>query len=341
MPATKTLTVLFSDVVGSTELLSRLGAREADQLLESHLELLAFQVSRFSGDEVKNLGDGIMAAFQSAQDAISCGIAMQQACSRPGSGRGRPVRIRVGISSGDVRTESGDCFGIPVVEASRLCATARGDQILVSEVTRLLARGQQGLRQVGTLDLKGLSEPVGAWEAEWSPDATSDVRVLLADDAALVREGVARVLEEAGIDVVGQAANAEELLQKAAELRPHVAIVDVRMPPTYTTEGLDAAKRLRAEHPGIGVLVLSQDLQEHYAGQLLAASPTHVGYLLKERVVNLSEFAGAVRRVAAGGTAFEASLVSSVLGDERGPGEILEVSLEEARMLAEQASASS
>lgn len=337
MNPTRTLTILFSDIVGSTELLSGLGTRAADQLLEVHLGMLGEQVRRFSGQKVKTLGDGIMATFESGQDGIDCAVAMQQACSRPGSGRGRPLHIRIGLSSGDVRSVDGDCFGVSVVEASRLCAIADGGQILLGDTTRLLARGHRALRVVGPIELRGLSEPVSAWEARWSAEAPMQVRAILADDAALVREGVARVLEEAGIEVVGQAGDGTELLEKVAALRPHVAIVDMRMPPTYTTEGLDVARRLRAEHPGIGVLVLSQDLQEHYAGRLLAESPTHVGYLLKERVVNLSAFADAVRRVASGGTAFEASLVMPILDGQRDPGVIVEVSPEQAKLLGERA----
>jgi class 3 adenylate cyclase/DNA-binding NarL/FixJ family response regulator len=334
MTGTRTRTVLFTDIVGSTELFGGLTARERERLLSAHLAALRDQIIRFGGSEVKNLGDGEMATFEAAGDAVACAVAIQQCCSRPHPGTEQRVPIRVGVSSGDVRMDGADCFGTAVVEASRLCAQAQGDQVLVSETTRLVGRDREELRLVGDLELKGLAEPVRTWEAEWSPEDQASVRVVLADDAALVREGVARVLEEAGMEVVGQAADADELLEQVAGLHPDVAITDVRMPPTHTTEGLDAAIRLREEHPNIGVLVLSQDIQSHYATRLLAASPSGVGYLLKERVANLSDFADAVRRVAADGTAFEPHVITSMVGAGNDSEQIRELTAEEAQTLA-------
>lgn len=337
MRGTRTLTVLFTDIVGSTELLSGLDGRESERLLSGHLGTLRDQVTRFGGTEVKNLGDGVMATFSSANEGLDCAVAMQRACSRPPAGARREVAVRIGVSTGDVRTEESDCFGTAVIEASRLCAVAEGRQILASEATRIVARGYESLRAAGELHLKGLPEPVRAWEAEWSADAPERVRVVLADDAALVREGVARVLDEAGLEVVGQAGDADDVRRLVSDLHPDVAIIDVRMPPTHTVEGLEAAVQIRAEHPTVAVLVLSQDIQPHYASRLIAASATHVGYLLKERVTNLSDFAEAVRRVAAGGTAFEPSVISSALG--AGPGEqgVRELTEAEANALADQA----
>lgn len=330
MSGTRTLTVLFTDVVGSTELLAQLDARGSERLLSAHLRLLADQIERSGGTEIKNLGDGVMATFGSASDAIACGVAMQRASATPPPGAAVRVPVRVGLSSGDVRVEGGDCFGTAVVEASRLCAVAADGQVLASDPTRLLARDYRSLRAVGDLDLKGLPQPVMAWEAEWTVEAPAPVRVVLADDAALVREGVARVLEEAGLEVVAQAEDANELLEVTAELHPDVAVVDVRMPPTHTVEGLEAAIRIRAEHPQVGVLMLSQDMEPHYSSRLLAASPTHVGYLLKESVTRLSHFADAVRRVAEGGTAFEPGDGSDVPRHR----EIRELTPDEARALA-------
>jgi class 3 adenylate cyclase/DNA-binding NarL/FixJ family response regulator len=337
MRGTRTRTILFTDVVGSTELLGGLDAQARERLLSAHLAALREQIARCGGSEVKNLGDGEMATFEAAEDAIACAVAMQQCCSRPHPGTDLRVPIRVGVSSGDVRMEGSDCFGTAVVEASRLCAHADVDQVLLSETTRLLARDREALRPIGELDLKGLAEPVRTWEVEWSAEELASVRVVLADDAALVREGVARVLEEAGMEVVGQAGDAEELLEQIADLHPDVAVTDVRMPPTHTTEGLDAAIRVRAERPNVGVLVLSQDIQAHYAARLLAVSPTGVGYLLKERVANLSDFAEAVRRVADDGTAFEPDVISSIAGAGSGEKEIRELTPEEARAIAARA----
>jgi DNA-binding NarL/FixJ family response regulator len=143
------------------------------------------------------------------------------------------------------------------------------------------------------------------------------VRVVLAEDSVLLREGVARILDEAGFEVVGQAGNADELLLKVRSYSPDVAIVDIRMPPTHTDEGLRAAQEIREKHPNCGVLVLSQYVEAAYAMELLAESAEGVGYLLKDRVSDVNEFADAVRRVGEGGSALDPTIVSQLVGRRR------------------------
>jgi DNA-binding NarL/FixJ family response regulator len=143
------------------------------------------------------------------------------------------------------------------------------------------------------------------------------VRVVLADDTVLLREGVARILGEAGFEVVGQAGNADELMLKVRSYSPDVAIVDIRMPPTHTDEGLRAAQEIREKHPTCGVLVLSQYVEAGYAMELLADSAEGVGYLLKDRVSDVNEFADAVRRVGEGGSALDPTIVSQLVGRRR------------------------
>jgi DNA-binding NarL/FixJ family response regulator len=143
------------------------------------------------------------------------------------------------------------------------------------------------------------------------------MRVVLADDSVLLREGVARLLEEAGFEVVGQAGTAEELLLKVRSYSPEVAIVDIRMPPTHTDEGLRAAREIREKHPQTGVLVLSQYIEPEYALDLLSESAEGVGYLLKDRISDIAEFAGAVRRVAEGGSALDPAVVGLLVGRSR------------------------
>jgi DNA-binding NarL/FixJ family response regulator len=143
------------------------------------------------------------------------------------------------------------------------------------------------------------------------------VRVVIADDSVLLREGVARLLGEAGFEVAGQAGDADELLAEVEAKRPDVAIVDIRMPPTHTDEGLRAAKALRARYPGLGVLVLSQYVRPSYAFELLEDSAEGVGYLLKDRVSDLAELADAVRRVGEGGSVLDPSVVSQLVGRRR------------------------
>jgi len=146
----------------------------------------------------------------------------------------------------------------------------------------------------------------------------SDVRVVVAEDSVLLREGIARLLEDAGFAVVGQAGNADELLLKIRSYSPDVAVIDIRMPPTYTDEGLRAAQEIRDRHPGVGVLVLSQYVESGYALELLQQSAEGVGYLLKDRVGDVKEFAAAVERVAGGGSALDPEVVSRLVGRKRG-----------------------
>ena len=143
------------------------------------------------------------------------------------------------------------------------------------------------------------------------------MRVVICDDSVLLREGVARILEEAGFDVVGQAGNVDELMLKVRSYSPAVAVVDIRMPPTHTDEGLRAAKEIREKYPDTAVLVLSQYIEPEYAMELLADSAEGVGYLLKDRVSDVHEFADAVRRVGEGGSALDPTIVSQLVGRRR------------------------
>jgi len=143
------------------------------------------------------------------------------------------------------------------------------------------------------------------------------MRVVLADDSVLFREGVARLLSDGGFDVVGQAGDAEGLIPLVASERPDVAIVDIRMPPTNTDEGLVAAMRIRTEHPDVGVLVLSHHVETHHAMELIGDGADGVGYLLKDRVTDTEEFLSAVRRVGAGGSAIDSEIVTKLVSRRR------------------------
>ncbi|HET8955846.1 MAG TPA: response regulator transcription factor [Solirubrobacterales bacterium] len=143
------------------------------------------------------------------------------------------------------------------------------------------------------------------------------MRVVVADDSTLLREGVVRLLEEAGMEVVAQAADGEDLLRKVRAHKPDVAVVDVRMPPTHTDEGLRAAREIRAELPEVSVLVLSQYVEVAYARELLAESAEGLGYLLKDRVADVEALTEAVRRVGEGGSALDPEVVSQMLGRRR------------------------
>ena len=149
------------------------------------------------------------------------------------------------------------------------------------------------------------------------PQGDDPVRVIVAEDSLLLREGMVRLLEEAKFEVVGQAGDAEELLRKARAHKPDIAIIDIRMPPTHTDEGLRAARVIREEMPDTGVLVLSQYVEEDYALELLGDDAAGVGYLLKDRVSDLERFADAIRRVAEGGSALDPGGRLEMLGRNR------------------------
>ena len=143
------------------------------------------------------------------------------------------------------------------------------------------------------------------------------MRAVIAEDSVLLREGLIRLLTEAGIEVVGQAGDAEDLLRKTRAHKPDVVVTDIRMPPTQTDEGLRAAHIIREELPGTGVLVLSQYIEEAYAMDLLGDDASGVGYLLKDRISDIARFVDAVERVAAGGSALDPEVVSHMLGRRR------------------------
>ena len=143
------------------------------------------------------------------------------------------------------------------------------------------------------------------------------MRVVVADDAVILREGLARLLGEAGFEVVGLASDAEELCALVERLTPDVAIVDIRMPPTHTDEGLRAAKLIRARWPDVGILVLSQYVQARYAVELLAQGTERVGYMLKDRVSDLGELSTSVRRIGEGGSVLDPAVVAQLVGQRR------------------------
>ena len=218
-----TVVICFTDIVASTELLTRLGDDTFDDLRRRHFEVLERQVDAHGGEVVKSLGDGLMLAFGSASDAVSAGVAMQRAVDAASRGAANRIEMRVGISAGDATKEGDDWFGVPVVEGSRLCATAAPGQIVVSEVVRLLSgsRGGHEFRSVGTLELKGIPEPVGAAEVVWTPAAaTLAVPLpgpLAADEGELPFSGRDTALEQLQTEWKAAAAGDRRIVMIAGE----------------------------------------------------------------------------------------------------------------------------
>ncbi len=188
--STTVITVLFTDLVASTELLSRVGETRSEELRREHFAVLRAAVEESGGREVKNLGDGLMVAFDGSAAALACAVAMQQQLdNRPRAVE--PLAIRIGVSAGEVDEEDGDYFGLPVVEAARLCARAEGGEILLTDMVRMLARSRSdvALEPVGDLELKGLPDPVAAHRVRWTPLPKAGAVVPVADRlGALVGE---------------------------------------------------------------------------------------------------------------------------------------------------------
>jgi DNA-binding NarL/FixJ family response regulator len=205
-------------------------------------------------------------------------------------------------------------FGSAVVIARRLCDAALPGQVLVSEVVRLLAgnRSDVSYETVGPLTLSGVPEQVIAYRVPWDPlPLVASLRVIVADDAALIRSGIVRLLEDSGLTVVAEVGDGDALVAAVDADPPDLVITDIRMPPTNTDEGIRAAAAIRAAHPGVAVLVLSQHVDARAAASILDGRPAGIGYLLKERVSALDEFVDACRTVAAGG-----SVVDEIVSDQ-------------------------
>ena len=326
---TGTITLLFTDVEGSTRLARRLGDGYGS-MLEDQRRLLRDAVTRHHGQVVDASGDGCFVAFATARDGLQGAVGAQRALTAfewPGD---VAVRTRMALHTGEPTRGAEGYHGVGVHLAARLCQSGRGGQILLSEATRTLVADELPdgvtVRRLGERALKDFDEAIPAFEvvADGLPDVGDDldaketsISVVLAEDSVLLREGVAQLLTRAGFDVVGQVDNADDLLRRVGFSKPDVAIVDIRMPPTHTDEGLQAARRIRERHPQVGVLVLSQYVEPGYAIALLAERTEGTGYLLKDRVADVGEFTDAVRRVAAGGSALDPEVVSQLIGRRR------------------------
>jgi len=337
-----TLTFLFSDLEDSTGLLARLGDRYAGVLTDSR-DIQRSVVKAAGGREVDCRGDELFCVFDRPGSAAEAAIAVQRAFAGHPWPSGERVRVRIGVHTGDAQCAENGYVGIDVHRASRICEAAHGGQILVSssaarelgsevrELGEFEFNGLNGLERVFQLDVDGLP-------GEFPPlrnvrEHAPGLRAVIADDSILLREGLARLLEDAEIDVVGQARDADELMLKVRSYHPDVAIVDIRMPPTQTDEGIRAAREIRDRHPETGVLVLSQHVAHTYAVELLADSAEGLGYLLKDRIADVEEFTAAVRRVAEGGSALDPLVVAELVGRNRGDDPIERLSPREREVL--------
>ena len=344
-----TVTLLFTDIEDSTGLVRQLGARWAGVLAE-HRQLLRRATGRAGGREVDCRADDFMGVFTDPMEAVQAAVATQRSFAEHEWPEGAQVRVRIGLHTGEPELGDEGYLGLEIHRVVRIGNSGHGGQIVVSESTAELVGDEvdgHSLRDLGEHQLAGLASPERIFQLlvpdlptdfpalRIAPTPVPDIgkRVVIAEDSVLLREGVARILEESGFEVVGQAGNGDELMLKVRSYSPDVAIVDIRMPPTHTDEGLRAAKEIREKHPGIGVLVLSQYVEADYAMELLAESAEGVGYLLKDRISDVQEFAAAVRRVAEGGSALDPTVVSQLVGRRRGDDPVSDLTPREREVL--------
>jgi class 3 adenylate cyclase/DNA-binding NarL/FixJ family response regulator len=345
-----TVTFLFTDIEGSTRLLRRLGDGYG-AVLADHRRLLRAACASHGGAEVGAQGDAFFAVFRRARDALAAALAAQRALAGQLWPDRVQVRVRMGMHTSEPAVEETEYIGLGLHRAARICSAGHGGQILLSQAShevlvdglpsdvRLLDLGEHRLKdfdhparlyQVVVANLPSSFPPLrtlGAAPAEApaarptpAPATTGRVRLVVAEDSVLLREGLCRVLEDAGFLVVGRAGDATQLIGLVDELQPDVVISDIRMPPTHTDEGLVAAERIRSSHSEVGVLVLSQYLDARYALRLLEQYPERVGYLLKERVSDVAVLTDAVRRIAEDECVIDPTIVSRLMRRRRAGG---------------------
>ena len=325
--AGKTVAFLLCDIEGSTRLVHEAGEDYAT-ILTTLRRILREGVAHHDGTVIDAHGDELFAAFPTLDDAVGAAVDCQRALIEQPWPDDRDVRVRMGVHVGEPLITDDGYTGIDVHRAARIGSAGHGGQILLSATA--CTPSTFTVRDLGSHRLAGLpeAEHIHQLLADGLPRDFPPLRntiallgnamkVVIAEDSILLREGVVRLLTESGFEVAAQSGTADELLRHVALHKPDVAIVDIRMPPTHTDEGLVAAREIRGRHPETGVLVLSQYVEPAYAVGLLEDGADGVGYLLKDRISDLEEFAAAVRRVGEGGSALDPAVVSQLVGRRR------------------------
>ena len=299
------VTILFTDLAGSTALFERRGDEAADALRREHFAALRGAVAQHGGREVKSTGDGLMVAFASAVAGVRCAIDMQRASTDMSKG----LELKIGLDAGEPLEDAADLYGTPVIVASRLCDVAEPGEIVVSEVVSRIAgpRVTEAMRPAGAFKLRGLADRVAAARVLWREDAAAEqlpadpvpptrtITAVIADDQRLVRAGLRVILDdEPDIRVVGEAPDGRSAVDVVLRRRPDVVLMDIRMP---ELDGLAAAERILSE-PDLDTAVLmltTFDLDQYvYEALRIGAS----GFLLKDTPAD--RLLDAVRAAAAG-----------------------------------------
>jgi DNA-binding NarL/FixJ family response regulator len=274
-----------------------------------------------------------MALFESCYDAACASVAMQQVVARAADELGA---LRVGINVGEVVDDDDDIFGSAIVLARRLCDAASAGQILASGLVRHLVgnRSDVSFAPAGPFELSGFAQPVDACEVLWSPlPEEAPLRVVVADDAGLIRAGIVRLLADGGFIVTRDVGDGESLVEAVDADPPDLVVTDIRMPPTNTDEGLRAAAQIRERHPSVAVVVLSQHVEARAAADLLDGRPAGIGYLLKERVGEIGEFLETLREVAGGAFVIDPLVADQLLRRRRHDDELARLTEREREVL--------
>ena len=299
---TGVVTFLIADVEGSTRL-QQDDRLDYPAIIGAVRGVLRRAIVSHGGHEVDAVGDELLAAFDAAAPAVAAALEAQRSMRDTAWPHDLTVRVRVGLHTGEPSFSEEGYTGLDIVRAARIAHAGHGGQIVVSAATLEAVPGTSA-RDLGDHLIEGLREPERIYQL-LADDLARDfpplrntsstlgqaLKVVIADDSVLLREGVVRLLSETGFDVVAQSGNADDLIRHVAMHKPDVAVVDIRMPPTHTDEGLRAAAEIRERFPGTGVLVLSQYVESGYAMELLSDSAEGVGYLLKDRVSDVEQFA--------------------------------------------------
>jgi DNA-binding NarL/FixJ family response regulator/class 3 adenylate cyclase len=300
------VTIMFTDVVGSTTLYDRFGDDEADARRARHFAVLRAVVAAHDGHEVKSTGDGLMVTFSSAVAAVRCAVALQRATTGAPDG----LDMRIGIDAGEPLSEGGDLYGTPVIVASRLCDAAGSGEVLATQVVRQIAgpRVAELMRPAGTFRVKGITESVATALVRWREDDDEDdllpagadpplrpITVVIADDQRLLRTGFRVILDaEPDVTVVGEAGDGYAAVDVVARRRPDVVLMDIRMP---ELDGLAAAERILADPDNAtAVVMLTTFDASEYVFKALRIGAT--GFLLKDTPAD--RLLDAVRVAAAG-----------------------------------------
>jgi DNA-binding NarL/FixJ family response regulator/class 3 adenylate cyclase len=310
------VTILFTDVVGSTSLFARRGDEAADVLRREHFATLRAAVAEHGGREVKSTGDGLMVAFASAVGALRCAVAMQRATTGAAEG----LAVRVGLDAGEPLRDGEDLYGTPVIVASRLCDAAESGEILATEVVCRIAgpRLRESVQPAGALKLRGLDDRVATarvlWREEERPalaayeEPSAKITTVIVDDERLLRTGFRVILEaEPDITVVGEAPDGRSAIDVVRRRRPDVVLMDIRMP---ELDGLQAAEQLLSD-PEIetAVIMLTTFDLDQYIYEALRVGAS--GFLLKDTPAD--RLLDAVRVVAAGEALLEPAITRRLI----------------------------